>query len=239
MQYLKLFKTKPPSYSYFCSLLQLLVAILFLHYFYQETNHFYCFFTGRKGLYYITEDGFKLMIISHKETTEMEWGGYLYQLASIMWKKIFVKLNQHFIISTTTFAQKSLLKYTENLFEICSPNFKYHTQSQYNGWYGYIEPMIRLFVHPTEMSYCFLDSNRLFNSYLSMEIEKYILQFKVNLITMTSTGLISITMGYRAVMHLWVEHTNPKPPMFLEIYPEFPTETEMVAKPRRKTKKEK
>jgi len=235
MYYLKIFKLKPPSYRCVCYYLQLLVSIFFFYYFYQESNRFYCFLTGRKGLIYLTEDVFKLVFISHRETTEIEWGKYLFQMMAIIQEKIIFKLNQHFIQSTTTFAQKSLMKYTENLFELCSPSFKQGS----NGWYGYIEPVLRLFIQPTEMSYCFLDSNRLFNSFLSMEMEKYILQLKINLISMSSTGLISITMSYRACVHLWVEY-SPKTPISLEMLPDSSsTKTSIVLKPKHKTKKEK
>jgi hypothetical protein len=193
--------------------------------------------TGRRGIIYILEDGWKLLFISHRATTSTKEGYYFYQLATIMGEKIFFKLNQHFIQSTTTFAQKSLLKYTENLFETCSPNFNYQRGfTQKNGWYGLIEPMIRLFVRPTEMSYCFLDSNRLFNSFLIMEMEKYILQCKINLITLSSTGLIGITMGYRAIKYLCV--SNPSiSPILLESPSPLPENFSVIVKPKRKIKK--
>jgi hypothetical protein len=248
MYFLSFYNRHIVTYTHIGSFLQLLLSILFLYYSFQEGNRLYCFLTGRKGVLYILEDGWKLVFLSHRETTKTKEGYYFYQWIAIMGKKIFFKLNQHFIQSTTTFAQKSLMKYTENLFEICSPNFNYHRGLiQDRGWYGVIEPIIRLFARPTEMSYCFLDSNRLFNSFLVMEMEKYMLQCKINLITLSSTGLIGITMGYRAIKHLCdlnlsistISTISPISPILLESSLPLPETSSMIVKPRRKTKKEK
>jgi hypothetical protein len=183
------------------SILQLGISILFFYYSYTECNNFYCFLTGRKGIQYMKQDLLRLLCSSHQEITDTGMALYAYHLVSIMGKKIFIKIHQHFVHSASLFAQKAVGKYTENLMDICVPNF-HSGKVGGNGWYGSLESVIRLFVRPTEMGYCFLDSNRLFNSFLTMEMEKYFLQFKISLVTISSSICISIPMCYRALTHL-------------------------------------
>jgi hypothetical protein len=221
--------------------LQLLLAFLFLYYSYTEGNKFYCLITGRKGLFYVIEDLIKLICFSHRETTETTVLQYVYQLLAIMGEKVVEKLHQHFVLCTTSLAQKAVLKYTENILGICAPNIQYHSATVHgNGWYGYMESMIRLVVRPTEMGYCFLDSNRLFNSFLVVEMEKYFLQCKISLITMSSTGVIGITMGFRSLFHFYL----PFPGLAIDRYeqtekPEKILFSETVVKSKRKRRKEK
>jgi len=194
------------------TLLQFIASLFFLYYSFTETNRFYIVLTGRKGLFYLFEDVVKLLHAAHLETmiTKQEQGFFLYlrKLATLGWQKGLQKIHRHFIHSTATFAQKAVQKYSENLVEICAPNW-----SVGGGWswekgglYGYMESMIRIFTRPTEMGYCFLDSNRIFNSFLNMETEKYFLQCKINLVSIGTTVCLGVPMFYRSVKFLIIEY---------------------------------
>ena len=192
------------------ALLQLFASLFFLYYSFTETNRFYIVLTGRKGLFYLAEDILKLLRAAHLQTmTEQTQGflSYLRQLALLCWQKGLQKIHQHFIHSTATFAQKAVKKYSENLVEICAPNWSMGGSGAWEkgGWYGYMESTIRIFTRPTEMGYCFLDSNRIFNSFLNMETEKYFLQCKINLVSIGTTVCMGVPMFYRAVNFLIVE----------------------------------
>lgn len=196
------------------ALLQLFASLFFLYYSFTETNRFYIVLTGRKGLFYLTEDILKLLRAAHLQTmTEQTQGflSYLRQLALLCWQKGLQKIHQHFIHSTATFAQKAVKKYSENLVEICAPNWSVGGGGAWEkgGWYGYMESTIRIFTRPTEMGYCFLDSNRIFNSFLNMETEKYFLQCKINLVSIGTTVCLGVPMFYRAVNFLIVEYRQP------------------------------
>ena len=196
------------------SLLQLFASLFFLYYSFTETNRFYIVLTGRKGLFYLAEDILKLLRAAHLQTmTEQTQGflSYLRQLALLCWQKGLQKIHQHFIHSTATFAQKAVKKYSENLVEICAPNWSVGGAGAWEkgGWYGYMESTIRIFTRPTEMGYCFLDSNRIFNSFLNMETEKYFLQCKINLVSIGTTICLGVPMFYRAVNFLIVEYRQP------------------------------
>ena len=192
------------------ALLQLFASLFFLYYSFTETNRFYIVLTGRKGLFYLAEDVVKLLRAAHLQSmTEQTQGflSYLRQLALLCWQKGLQKIHQHFIHSTATFAQKAVKKYSENLVEICAPNWSMGGSGAWEkgGWYGYMESTIRIFTRPTEMGYCFLDSNRIFNSFLNMETEKYFLQCKINLVSIGTTVCMGVPMFYRAVNFLIVE----------------------------------
>jgi len=199
------------------TLLQFIASLFFLYYSFTETNRFYIVLTGRKGLFYLAEDVAKLLRAAHLESTMtgQEQGvlQYLRQLALLVWKKGLQKIHRHFIHSTATFAQKAVQKYSENLVEICAPNWSGGAWEK-GGWYGYMESTIRIFTRPTEMGYCFLDSNRIFNSFLNMETEKYFLQCKINLVSIGTTVCLGVPMFYRSVKFLIVEY---RPPVYLAI----------------------
>jgi hypothetical protein len=193
------------------TLLQLFASLFFLYYSFTETNRFYIVVTGRKGLFYLAEDVAKLLRAAHLDSTMLAEQGffpYLRQLALLCWQKGLQKIHRHFIHSTATFAQKAVQKYSENLVEICAPNWSGGTWEK-GRWYGYMESTIRIFTRPTEMGYCFLDSNRIFNSFLNMETEKYFLQCKINLVSIGTTVCLGVPMFYRSVKFLIVEYRQP------------------------------
>jgi hypothetical protein len=201
------------------TLLQLFASLFFLYYSFTETNRFYIVVTGRKGLFYLAEDVAKLLRAAHLESTMFAEQGflpYLRQLALLCWQKGLQKIHRHFIHSTATFAQKAVKKYSENLVEICAPNWSVGGGGSWEKgvWYGYMESTIRIFTRPTEMGYCFLDSNRIFNSFLNMETEKYFLQCKINLVSIGTTVCLGVPMFYRSVKFLIVEY---RPPVYLAI----------------------
>jgi len=200
------------------TLLQFIASLFFLYYSFTETNRFYIVLTGRKGLFYLAEDVAKLLRAAHLETmlTKQEQGflQYIRQLVVLGWQKGLQKIHQHFIHSTAIFAQKAVQKYSANLVEICAPNWSGGGGWEKGGWYGYMESTIRIFTRPTEMGYCFLDSNRIFNSFLNMETEKYFLQCKINLVSIGTTVCLGVPMFYRAVNHFILEY---RPPVLLVV----------------------
>ena len=196
-------------------ILQLITSIAILYYFYVECDKFYCLITGRKGITHLKEDVAKLWALSYQETAEMGMGTVslsIVPLFHIMSRKILTKIHQHFVQSITLFAQKAVVKYTENFIDICASSWKPSTQTlmgqDTGGWYGYMESVIRVLMRPTEMGYCFLDSNRIFNSFMSMEMEKYFLRCKVNLVTISTSALMGIPMFYRALRHIIMDAEN-------------------------------